>query len=261
MMEPAGNKIYTVQKGDSLSKIASRVGVSAREIMELNKIKDANKVRVGQKLILPDYANASSISAPAPKPVVRKESAPKSAPKAAVGAGSVYVVQSGDSLSRIAGKHGVTMSALREANKLKGDKIMIGQKINIPGAKKESASAKSASKAEKAEAAPVAAPAPAAPVTVEVPAPVVAPAPAPASEAVPAPAASVADAAPAPQPAQPALTTQDQPLDYTVQDGDTVENIAKLFIVRKEDIIKLNGMGPDDVVKPGQKIKIPPSNP
>jgi len=249
MIEPAGNKIYQVQKGDSLSRIASRVGVSAREIMELNKIKNANHIRIGQKLILPDYASVSAMSAPAPKPVTHRE-APKAAPKAArevVGAGSTYVVQPGDSLSKIAVRHGVSVTALRDTNKLKGEKILVGQKLVIPGGK-------TAEKKTVKPAAPAAAPAapavaPEAPVAVEAPAvpAMTEPAPAPAEQPAAAP--------------QPVLSSQDQPLDYTVQDGDTVENIAKLFIVRKEDIMRLNNLGPTDIVKPGQKIKIPPSSP
>jgi murein DD-endopeptidase MepM/ murein hydrolase activator NlpD len=46
-----------------LSKIASKVGVTAREIAELNGIKDPNKIKLGQKLVLPSYAQAVPASA------------------------------------------------------------------------------------------------------------------------------------------------------------------------------------------------------
>ncbi len=43
-----------------------------------------------------------------------------------------YKVVSGDSLSRIAVRYGVKTASIRELNKLKGDKIHIGQKLQIP---------------------------------------------------------------------------------------------------------------------------------
>jgi len=45
-----------------------------------------------------------------------------------------YIVQSGDTLSRIAARQGVRVAALREANALKGDVIRIGQVLTIPSA-------------------------------------------------------------------------------------------------------------------------------
>jgi LysM repeat protein len=54
-----------------------------------------------------------------------------------------------------------------------------------------------------------------------------------------------------------APVSQTQPLDYTVQDGDTLDSIAKLFIVRKEDIMTLNGITDLSTLMPGMKLKIP----
>ena len=54
-------------------------------------------------------------------------------------------------------------------------------------------------------------------------------------------------------------TMQSNPIDYTIVAGDNLDDIAKLFIVSKEKIMALNGMGPNDTLTPGQQIKIPPS--
>ena len=48
-------------------------------------------------------------------------------------------------------------------------------------------------------------------------------------------------------------------LQYTVQDGDTAYGIARLFVVNKDDILKVNGIPAGSDVTAGQKIKIPPS--
>jgi len=47
--------------------------------------------------------------------------------------GKTYSVKSGDSLTKIAGEFGVTVKALRSENHLKTDKIVVGQKLTIPG--------------------------------------------------------------------------------------------------------------------------------
>jgi N-acetylmuramoyl-L-alanine amidase len=47
----------------------------------------------------------------------------------------VHVVQKGDTLSKIAHANGVTPKDLRAVNKLKTDRINVGQKIKIPPAK------------------------------------------------------------------------------------------------------------------------------
>jgi len=51
----AGSSTYTVQSGDSLSKIGSKLGVSWQKIFEANrdKIDDADKIFPGQELTIP----------------------------------------------------------------------------------------------------------------------------------------------------------------------------------------------------------------
>ena len=128
------------------------------------------------------------------------------------------------------------------------NKIRVGQKLAIPAKAAKAAPAAAPAEAKPAEAAPAPAPAPVEAPTVEAPA---APAPVPVPEA--------AVAAPVSEPA-PEGTAQDAMLDYTVQEGDTVEGIARLFVVRKDDILRVNDIPAGEDVKPGQKIKIPPSS-
>lgn len=45
--------VYTVQKGDSLSKIARLFNTSVEELAKLNRIKDVDVIRVGQKIKTP----------------------------------------------------------------------------------------------------------------------------------------------------------------------------------------------------------------
>jgi hypothetical protein len=44
----------------------------------------------------------------------------------------IYVVMSGDTVNRIAKTHGTTVQALRTANGLKNDRLVVGMKLRIP---------------------------------------------------------------------------------------------------------------------------------
>ena len=65
-------------------------------------------------------------AAPKPKPVVVK---PKPKPKPKV---VKYTVRRGDNLSKISRRYGVSLSALRRANRISGDLIRPGQVLTIP---------------------------------------------------------------------------------------------------------------------------------
>ncbi len=65
-----------------------------------------------------------TVSAPKPKP---KPVLVKPKPKVVK-----YTVKKGDSLGRIASKHGIGLSALRRANGISGDLIRPGQVLTIP---------------------------------------------------------------------------------------------------------------------------------
>ncbi len=117
----AGKK-YTVKAGDSLSMIAKRFNVSKADIMKLNKITNPDKIRVGQKLMLPGYVN---LDAPAPAHKAGTSKAPRAT-------GGSYTVVSGDTLGGIAYRHGTTVAALKQVNSMTSDKIHIGQKLALP---------------------------------------------------------------------------------------------------------------------------------
>ncbi len=44
---------YTVQRGDTLSKIAAKTGSKAEDIINANKLSDPSRIRVGQVLFIP----------------------------------------------------------------------------------------------------------------------------------------------------------------------------------------------------------------
>ncbi len=79
-------------------------------------------------------AASSSAKTPIKTTSVRTTSKTGSGPKKAQSQPKmlIYQVKSGDALSRLAKKHGVSMAELRRINNLKSDNIQIGQKLKIP---------------------------------------------------------------------------------------------------------------------------------
>jgi LysM repeat protein len=68
-----------------------------------------------------------------PCPVAMEKTATPVATPHATG-GAVYLVKSGDSLTRIAKNHGVSLKALKAANHLDSDRIVVGESLKIPSA-------------------------------------------------------------------------------------------------------------------------------
>lgn len=116
---------YKVQKGDTLSSIARAHKVTLAALYATNGLSETNSViRDGQTLIIPAPGQTMAVAA---SPQV-------SAPAATHRAGS-YTVATGDTLSSIARRHGISTAALIQANGLTSetaDKIRIGQTIIIP---------------------------------------------------------------------------------------------------------------------------------
>jgi LysM repeat protein len=249
---------YTIQKGDTISGVAYKFNLRWQDVVAVNPGLAPNRLRVGQMIQLPgqvDLSKARYVPTTTPKASVPKTVAPKSsAPAAATGPTTSYVVKGGDSLSVIAQKHGVKTAALRDANNLKSDKLVVGQKLKVPGAKKSPDSAPVGKKAS-AAAAKTDAPKPAAGQSKPVEAtPVVAPPPAveaaPAAVSAPAPAA---EAAPVAAPA-PAASSNTQ--TYTVKEGEDLYAVAIRWGVSPSDLKALNNLTSTEL-KAGTVLKIP----
>ncbi|MEQ1699696.1 MAG: LysM peptidoglycan-binding domain-containing protein [Ilumatobacteraceae bacterium] len=109
--------IYTVQSGDYLSGIASKMGVSLTALLSTNKLTASSAIYPGTKLVVP--AGGTLPGAPTTP--------------AAPSAGLVYVVRSGDYLTGIAPKLGVKVTDLLALNKLTlNSMIYPGMKLQVP---------------------------------------------------------------------------------------------------------------------------------
>lgn len=120
------NARYTIAKGDTVSSIADRFGVTVQGILTANGLGATSVIYAGRTLAIP------TSSAPAPSPTVTNAVSVAPAPTAS---GASYTIASGDTISAIATKFGVGTKALLEANGLTLSSIIFsGQKLTIPTA-------------------------------------------------------------------------------------------------------------------------------
>lgn len=110
------NGQYVVQPGDTLFNLARRHGINVQDLAAANHLDwRTSWLYVGQVIVIP--------TAGAP---------PASPPPTSSG---VYIVRPGDTLIGIALRHGVTVSALANANGLYWNSwVYVGQRLTIPGA-------------------------------------------------------------------------------------------------------------------------------
>ena len=167
---------YTVEPGDTLSAIAQETGVPVEELMALNSLSDTTLV-IGQKLVLggptpttpavplnvtvepgdslwslsqrygvPVGALSSAnglrsdelltVGETLTIPSVQADAAPGDL---GGGAEPSITIESGDSLSAIALRHGTSVEALKELNGLDGDTLSAGATLRLPPASSRAA--------------------------------------------------------------------------------------------------------------------------
>ncbi len=105
--ESSQHVIHRVRSGETLSTIASRYGVSIAQLKMTNRIR-TNLIRPGQRLRIP-FGGADAVSDT-----------------------KIYTVKAGDTLSTIASRYGVSVVRLKRANRLSGDSLRIGDRLEIP---------------------------------------------------------------------------------------------------------------------------------
>jgi len=108
---------YTVQPGDYLTKIARNCGVSYTSLLGANpQITNPSRIYPGQVLRIPQPGETF----PTPTPVP---------------GGSTYIVQSGDTMSKIAARFGISLTTLLNLNPqiTNPSRIYPGQQIRLPG--------------------------------------------------------------------------------------------------------------------------------
>ncbi len=94
---------YEVQTGDTLASISQKFNISVDTIIWANDLKKNDVIRVGQKLVILPIS------------------------------GVAYTIKAGDTVSEISEKFNVSQKELSEFNDLEDGKLVVGQRIIIPG--------------------------------------------------------------------------------------------------------------------------------
>lgn len=103
---------YRVKAGDTLSSIANQYGVSIQELQNINNLKSANDIKIGDIVLLNDSRAISY-----------------------TGQKTTYTIQAGDTISSIVKKFDTTSAVLAELNpslQSNYNQIVIGQKLIVP---------------------------------------------------------------------------------------------------------------------------------
>ena len=106
-----GSIIYTVQRGNTLSQIASAYGVTVSHIVEINNIQNPNLIYPGEKLRITESSNTNL------NPVIQN---------------NYYTVRRGDTLSGIARRYGITIQYLVNLNGIRNPNLIyVGQILKV----------------------------------------------------------------------------------------------------------------------------------
>lgn len=106
---------HIVQRGETLGEIAGMYGVSVRDLMSENGIRDPRRLQIGQRLYLSGAAGGGSAGR-----------------VSQVASAETHQVQRGQTLYGIARRYGVSVADLKSANGLTTDTIQPGMRLSIP---------------------------------------------------------------------------------------------------------------------------------
>ncbi len=112
-----GSGRYRIARGDTLGGIARRFGVSVAQLRQWNRL-SSSRITAGRYLVVRPQGSGSEVS------TARSYGPPPS---------GKYTVRSGDNLSLIAKRFGVTVGDLKAWNGLRSNRIYTGKTLKVPG--------------------------------------------------------------------------------------------------------------------------------
>lgn len=117
---------HVVQPGDNLYTIARKYGTTVEELSKANNIRRGQVLKLGVRLRIPRADGDVQVQGSSTS-VNRKPASVKK---------KTHVVARGETLTAIAEKYSVSVSALKDANKFRsGNRLLAGTKIRIPNEK------------------------------------------------------------------------------------------------------------------------------
>lgn len=209
---PSSGGTHTVRRGETLSSIARKYNVALADLQRANDIGSAHRLQAGKRLVIPGRGGSASAASSS------SAGAAKTSSNVSPQAADYYTVRRGDTLSEIASRQRVSISDLRDWNKLgRSSSIRTGQRLVIRPA---SAAPEVESKAETA----------------------------PAPEANEAAAAEAAEASP--------VSPSGEKRTHKVAAGEFPAKVAKAYGVSVDDLLSWNGLGKNGTIYVGQELVV-----
>lgn len=117
---------YKIKRGDTLAKVASRYNMSVADLAKLNGIPAHVELQAGDTLSVPAAEKSSKRSSGRSTEKTNDTDANKVST-------ADYTVKRGETLARIAARHGLTVVALADLNSIPSDtRIQAGDTISVP---------------------------------------------------------------------------------------------------------------------------------
>jgi membrane-bound lytic murein transglycosylase D len=135
---------YTVHRGDTISTVARKLGVTQNELRAANRLK-GNLLRIGQELVIEKGTSMRANKVAEPLPVARVVTRDPNhvlppIPPPPPRSGEVHRVRKGETLSSIARMHGVSLDALADENQFSvRRRLRAGQRLSIPSVRNQGA--------------------------------------------------------------------------------------------------------------------------
>jgi membrane-bound lytic murein transglycosylase D len=127
---------HVVRRGETLSTIARKLGVSRTDLAEANYLRAASKVATGQRLLVPRMPSAAVLARAASGNLPQAQTADATSAGADEPVGDetvVHRVRSGDTLFGLARKYSTTVEQLKALNRLVGNTLRIGTRLIVSG--------------------------------------------------------------------------------------------------------------------------------
>ena len=182
---------HEVKRGETLSIIARKYGVSVSAVMAANSMKSSHRLKPGQSLVIP-LSGASPFK-------ISRDQLDEDAPTYDRGEKVIHRVRRGDTLQEIAQRYHTTVSSLQQWNHISGSSILPGQRLTAYYR-------------------------------------------------------TVAGSTPV-EPAEPQVAVSASG-EYKVRRGDTLYSISQRFGITVQQLRQVNNLGRSSVIKPGDRLRV-----
>ena len=115
---------YTLKKGETLNKVASKFGTTGKRLREINGFDGRTHIRPGQMLLVPFAGKDGATNLNETYSSTDFQASPEE-----YDAAVIYRVRNGDTLASIGRKHHITIARIKALNALKSHQLHAGQPL------------------------------------------------------------------------------------------------------------------------------------